>query len=510
MSDMKRFFIIFFSSMLTIVIMNYFFPPKHSEGNIKSGDTLTTLQEEGIGESIDRSFSLVTTKSEGEISKRPCFENAFGKVIFDTHTATPISYLYEYSDEISKKKISVFSIDSENDSPFAFPLFITLNKEGYTDYKFEDKSYENGDKEFIFTKVINGGILEKKFLCRSDSPSMACTVSFFAKKDGEKRKICIFTPALSLKEDKQNGFFVYKQKGISELSCNEENFLLQAIASPRIIGSQSNFFVQAIVVKSNGIPFFRSFFMRSNAEQYILCHEVVIGDNEKVSFDWYYGPKISSVIASFDKRLSSVMGYGWLHGITDIFFQILLYINKLVNNIGFSILLFALFLRLLLFPLLYASKNSIKRREEFSKKYKYLQNKYADDPSRRLAEQNALLKEFGMIPGGLGCLPVIFQIPIMVALQRLLKNSIFLYNVPFTGWIHDISMPDPYYILPMLFALLMYLQIVRTMHEPMKRIAMFFGAIILFFVFYKFPAGVLLFMTASSLVAYIQTMIIGF
>ena len=170
-------------------------------------------------------------------------------------------------------------------------------------------------------------------------------------------------------------------------------------------------------------------------------------------------------------------------------------------------MLIALLIRLLFLPISYLSRNGTARREEFMKKYKYVQERYKDDPERRALEQAELMKKYGALPGGLGCVPVFLQLPILFVFQTLLRTSITFYKEPFYLWISDLSQPDPYYILPAIFAYAMYLQLSRTM-EAKQKFALIIGMVFIFGMFAKLSAGLALFAAMNLVLGLAQVSIL--
>jgi len=148
----------------------------------------------------------------------------------------------------------------------------------------------------------------------------------------------------------------------------------------------------------------------------------------------------------------------------------------------------------------------MKKRMEFDKKVRYLQQKYKEDPDMLARERAELVKKHGM-PGLSGCLPLLIQFPIFIALSRVLSGSIELYRAPFCCWIRDLSMPDQYYVLPLLLVLSMVAQALtadKAQRFSLLAMAILFGAITS-----SLAAGLTIYILMNAVLGVLQTYVVG-
>ena len=177
-----------------------------------------------------------------------------------------------------------------------------------------------------------------------------------------------------------------------------------------------------------------------------------------------------------------------------------------IPNYGIAIIFLTILIRLLTFPLQYKSFKSMKKMQEIQPQLNKVREKFKDNPQKMQQETMALFKKSGANPLG-GCLPLILQMPIFFAFYRVLYSSVELVGAPFMLWIQDLSVKDPFYILPVLMAFAMVLNqklMPTTTTDPVQKKVMMFVPLI-FAIFMKdFPAGLTLYIFISTLVGMLQ------
>ena len=187
-------------------------------------------------------------------------------------------------------------------------------------------------------------------------------------------------------------------------------------------------------------------------------------------------------------------------------------------NYGVAIILFAILIKLLMYPLTHKMFESTQKMQKIQPMIAEVQKKYKNDKVRLNTELRKVYKEQGVNPLG-GCLPLVLQIPIFIALYPALKYSIALRQQPFFGWIQDLAAPDPYYILPVLMGVFMFVQQKLTMAsagdkskmtdqqkamQSSQKMMMYGMPIFLVFIFRDFPSGLVLYWTVFNLLSTVQ------
>jgi YidC/Oxa1 family membrane protein insertase len=224
------------------------------------------------------------------------------------------------------------------------------------------------------------------------------------------------------------------------------------------------------------------------------------------SFTLYAGPKKLNILQTYDRGLDRMVDYGWFGVLARPMFWLMQQFHRITGNYGIAIILLTIVVRALLF---YPSLKSAKAMEEMKAlqpQLTALREKYKKDPQKMNAEMMRMYKEHKVNPLG-GCLPMVLQLPFFVALYNVLSVSIELRQAPFLSfWIKDLSVHDPYYILPVLMGVSMVatMKMTSTSVDPQQQKMMMFMNIAFIFLFAWLPAGLLLYITLSNLLSIVQ------
>lgn len=186
------------------------------------------------------------------------------------------------------------------------------------------------------------------------------------------------------------------------------------------------------------------------------------------------------------------------------------FVYKFLPNYGLAIILVTILIRLITFPLQYKSFKSMKKMQVIQPELAKLKEKYKDDPSKMQKETMDLFKKAGANPLS-GCLPLLLQMPFFFAIYKVLYSSVELVGAPFYGWIHDLSIHDPFYILPVLMAVAMFAQqkmTPTTTMDPTQAKIMLFMPVIFAFIMKDLPSGLVLYILVSTTVGIFQQMLV--
>ncbi len=186
------------------------------------------------------------------------------------------------------------------------------------------------------------------------------------------------------------------------------------------------------------------------------------------------------------------------------------FVYKFIPNYGIAIILVTILIRLITFPLQYKSFKSMKKMQGIQPELAKIKEKYKDEPQKMQKETMDLFKKAGANPLS-GCLPLLLQMPFFFAIYKVLYSSVELVGAPFYGWIHDLSIHDPFYILPVLMAVAMFAQqkmTPTTTMDPTQAKIMLFMPVIFAFIMKSLPAGLVLYILVSTVVGVLQQMIV--
>lgn len=233
---------------------------------------------------------------------------------------------------------------------------------------------------------------------------------------------------------------------------------------------------------------------------------VPAGDMLSVGFSVYAGPKELNALKSVGVKLEDAIDYGWFTVIAVPIVYVLKFFYSLINNYGIAIILLTIFAKLLLHPINVKSLKSMKAMQQLQPRLKELQQKYKDDKQRINQETMTLFRSHKVNPMG-GCLPMLLQFPIYIALYKVLWNSIELYHAPFFWFYKDLSAPDPYFITPILLGIFMVAQqklMPSTSADPAQQKMMMLMPI-MFTVFMLFlPVGLVVYILVNTVMSVTQ------
>ncbi|MBP8039299.1 MAG: membrane protein insertase YidC [Aeromonadaceae bacterium] len=249
----------------------------------------------------------------------------------------------------------------------------------------------------------------------------------------------------------------------------------------------------------------------SNNQQAIIglkepLQSVAAGSTATLGATLWIGPKLQDEMATVAKHLDLTVDYGWLWFIAQPLFQLLQFLHGLVSNWGVAIILITLIVRGGMYPLTKAQYTSMAKMRMLQPKLTALRERFGDDRQKMSQAMMELYKQEKVNPLG-GCFPILIQMPIFIALYWTLMESVELRHAPFALWLTDLSVKDPYYVLPLLMgATMWWIQKMSptTVTDPMQQKVMQFMPIIFTFMFLWFPSGLTLYWLVSNIVTIAQ------
>lgn len=227
-----------------------------------------------------------------------------------------------------------------------------------------------------------------------------------------------------------------------------------------------------------------------------------------ISAKFYAGPKDTEALEALSPYLDLTVDYGWLWWIAKPLFTLLKFIQSYIGNWGVSIILLTVCIKAVFFKLSATSYRSMARMRKLSPKIAELKERYGDDRQKMSQETMKLYKTEKVNPLG-GCLPMLIQMPVFLALYWMLMESVELRHTAFL-WMNDLSVKDPLFILPVLMGFTMWLtmRLSPPPPDPMQAKIMQFMPVGMTFMFLWFPAGLVLYWVTNNTLSFIQQRII--
>ncbi len=230
----------------------------------------------------------------------------------------------------------------------------------------------------------------------------------------------------------------------------------------------------------------------------------------------YAGPKEYETLRGLQIGLEDTIDFGWfifgswsvVKAVAKPIFYVLRFLNEFTHNYGLTIVLLTIAIKMLFVPLQYKSYKSMKQMQMIQPKVAAVQEKFKDDRDRLNKELIKLYRDHKVNPVG-GCLPMVLQMPVFVALFNILYMTIDLRQAPFALWIKDLSAQDPYYVLPIIMGVTMVVQqkITPTTMDPTQAKIMLMLPAFMTFLFINFPAGLVLYWLTNNTLTIAQQVI---
>lgn len=319
---------------------------------------------------------------------------------------------------------------------------------------------------------------------------------------GETKMVSTFTgPAVYTEADK------YQKVDFSNIADNKAKFA--KTADNGWLAMVQHYFVSAWVPKDK-TP--REFYMRklegSNAYQaglIVPVNEIAPGAKSETSVTLYAGPQEQAALKQIAPGLDLVVDYGWLTVVAAPIFWALQAIHSLVGNWGWAIVVLTIILKAIFFPLSAASYKSMAKMRVLTPRLMQLKERYADDKQRLNQEMMKMYQTEKVNPLG-GCLPIVVQIPVFIALYWVLLGAVEMRDAPWILWIKDLASADPYYILPVLMIISMFIQtkLNPTPPDPIQAKVMMLMPLIFGVMFLWFPAGLVLYWVVNNVLSIAQ------
>lgn len=234
------------------------------------------------------------------------------------------------------------------------------------------------------------------------------------------------------------------------------------------------------------------------------------GTTEKVEATLYSGPQDQNRLDYIADGLSLVVDYGWLTFLAQPIYWLLSKLHQLVGNWGWAIVLLTCLVKAVLYPLSLASYRSMAKMKDLGPRMKALREKYGDDKQRLNQAMMEMYRTEKINPVG-GCLPILLQLPVFLALYWVLLASVELRDAPWILWIHDLAAPDPWFILPILMIITMVLQfkLNPTPPDPVQAKVMKFMPLIFGVMFMFFASGLVLYWLINNILSIAQQYLVN-
>lgn len=398
--------------------------------------------------------------------------------------------------------LNTFSLENPEMQREQGAFLVAFNER--TPYYYDLVENREEDDAHLLTYAVKteGASVTKQFKVYKNKHQIDLNLSI----QGEGIQPRIFVPAPLLENSKRDEVraLINNPKNQVQKETVDLKLVENFWASPTIFGAEDRYFIHAMVRDSNNFAMrgFYTFDGENRVSTIIESMPLKSAEQTNWLLSFYMGPKEIEAFNAVDSRLDTTLEYGFWAPVSKILLKSMKFMYDYIPNYGLVIILLTLFIKLLLLPFSFKQNAVMKSRKELDRKIAYLESKYKNDRETLMKEKAEVIRKHGM-PGMLGCLPLFVQMPFFIALNRVLNNSIELFQAPFL-WINDLSAADPFYILPLLLMLGMVITLAAA-GDIRQRLPFFLMALIFGAIAANWSAGLSLFIATSVWLSIAET-----
>ncbi|CEK12246.1 membrane protein insertase YidC [Legionella hackeliae] len=494
----------------------------------KSDSLLPTMQDNSAAKpQTSATSSDVTNKTTSEAIqvKTDVLNLRIGLAQGDIITAQLLDY--PVSIEEKDKPITILQDQANQRYVANSSLFVTTGQEVkniHFDFSSAQQKYTLSEGENTLTVTLDGkttdGLnVKKQFIFTRGS--YLIEVKYLIDNQGTTPWQGYMNTQLlrtSPQEDKSSIFHVGSYTGASYSNPGQHRY--QKVTFPNMaksnldvnakggwIAMQQHYFLSAWIPNSDSK---NMFYTRAVNDDYTIGAvtqpiTVDAGAQKEVGSKLYVGPEITSQLKAIAPGLDLTVDYGWLWFLSSILFSVMKAIYSFVGNWGWSIVLVTVLIKLAFYRLSASSYKSMAGMRKLQPKLQALRERYGDDKAKMSQATMELYRQEKVNPLG-GCLPIIIQIPVFIALYWVLLESVELRQAPFIFWIKDLAAADPYHVLPIIMGGTMLIQqkLNPAPPDPMQAKLMMFLPILFTALFWNFPAGLVLYWIVNNTLSILQ------
>lgn len=528
----KNFIVAMLVALLVFFGYNLF--DTHAQIQNKQAEIAKTQQEiKQLKDKEQNLKGLVSLSSNKQVvEKFSTVDTKHAKVVFTSKGAAIRDFIYKDFDT----NLNLTPFGSEG-------YFATL-----PDVNFEQIAPENGEDIAYKAQIAKGVWLVKSYEINKEQGLNKLNISFINDTNEELKLSDLYInmgPGLNtvkseLSDNSANlrAFCTRKEQGKKNLTVNKikasyfkNSAKLSSLCDEWLwTGVDNRYFLTALIPTNwkgtpTGFKFEEQFLYETPSFFGLFGKSKTFGPDLKVllpavlpanktitySSDFYVGPKDLQLLESLPYDLQRSIQFGFFGQLGKWMRNLLEWLNTYTKNYGWAIVLMAFMIQLVLLPLTYKQLKSGAVMQRIQPQMKVIQERYKNDPMQAQKEMVALYKKYGANPLS-GCLPLFIQMPIFIALFNALRTSWALHGAPFIGWISDLSAKDPYYVLPILMGVIMFVQQKITMPDMAKdnpsMSMMKWMPVFMTVIFLNFPAGLTLYWFISNCISFVVNLVL--
>ena len=392
---------------------------------------------------------------------------------------------------------------------------------GQWSFEGSDVKLENGEATLVFEGEMNGIRISRAITFHADTYLMDEKVTLTSAEGIPAARVSYSLGAtdFSGKSNYDTMSMAWNLKGSLERDVDVEDLTKEGVMSSGDIywaGLMSNYFLSAVLPETSQNTVFKGRITESGvwrAAVELQDISLTAGQPSELSTAWWLGPKSRDLLDAAPNDLKTSVDMGIFTFLAVPLLKLLTWFEGFLGNWGLAIILLTILIKIVFWPLSRKSFKSMEQMKKLQPRMKQLQEKYKNDKEALSREMMQLYKTYGVNPMG-GCLPILIQLPVFVALYQALLNCIelrhasFITYLPGTDllWLADLSVKDPFYITPLVMGATMFLQqwLSPAMGDPQQRKIMMIMPVVFTVMFINFPAGLVLYWLCNNILSIIQ------
>lgn len=495
--NIKQLLFISLLSLGSMMILNYFFPPKapvnSQEELVERGSFINIVNRPSLTEKPSIDFTFENREEETLLGEDVFVIGKDCNYVFNTNGAVLKEWFFKKNNE----SIPIYLNGNASTFLIAIDSYIPLN------YTLEENYLNEAKQIIVFSAKSEKYFIKKTYIIDINNHliNLSCDVKLELP---SSLKLIIETPSPVNNYDENFGF-VYGLDG--KINKPTKNFDIAVF--PSQAGLHNNYFLIGLINDKDSFSE-RCFFTEENKRIDSLYLESKKLNNISFSLTFYAGSKEYSSINKSASLFVPVLNLGFFGRLNNLFSWLVHALGELITSYGLVIILIALLVRLILGSISYYTRGADKLHAEFIKKYKFVEEKYKDDPERKKMEEELLLKKYGAMPGASKLLAPLLQTLFFFIIRKVIVSSVWLYKTPFL-WITDLSSPDNYAIFSILFGIGLIGGFLPTKNtfQPQHQFAIFIAMIFFSVLSSYWSAGLVIYISCAAFFNLMQVKILG-
>jgi len=502
----KRMFLAVALSMAILIAWPFIFNKKKTQ-QVEVQTTTSSSQEASSGASVgvktnkSTKLDIIKAAAKEEVYS---IENDFIKVQISSLGGKIKQTIFKKYKDDQKNELKFFASDVEKKGALQI---IGLEEASFSPVNKTDGTVSLLHKGKLTNIVVNYSLSNSDpYVLKSDikidgSDKLKFKIAVAATKDQNQYSFSNDPQARS------RTYVVYSQEKAERIKIEAKDEVKTLSFDNKVnwVALSDRYFLFSVLPKDS---LFTDVISNKKAEDSMYSTEFALAPKDGVyNYSVYIGPKDVSFLRKADPTLSESIDYGWLAVISVPMLEIMKFFYRIIPNYGVAILLLTLLVRLIMYPLQHKSMKSMKKMQELQPHMKSLQEKYKEDKPKLNQEMMQFMKTHKVNPMS-GCLPMLIQLPVFIALYKVLANAVELYRSPFIFWITDLSVKDPFYIFPILMGVMMFVQQKitpnPTMDQTQAKMMLFMMPVIFTIFMLSLPSGLTLYILFSTVLGIAQ------